>query len=65
MRLIDNLASSNISKNTEYDRKKSAYNLDKGKMAEVKAKLDLVHNLMKKQIRFVKGVEVVEVTVDD
>lgn len=57
VRLIEDLAYTNSTKNTDYERKKSVDSLEKGQMAEVKAKLDTVHNLLKKHVSFTKGVE--------
>ena len=48
MRLIENLASSNSTKNTDFERRKSATTLRKEQMDDVKAKLDCVHKLLKK-----------------
>ena len=47
LRLIQNLASSNSTKNTDFERRKSA-TLGKEEMDDVKAKLDSVHKLLKK-----------------
>lgn len=47
VRLIENLTSSKSTKNTDYERKKSAESLGKGHMAEVKAKLDYVHSFLR------------------
>ncbi|KAL1212234.1 hypothetical protein V5N11_030303 [Cardamine amara subsp. amara] len=60
--LIENLASSNSTKNTDFERKKQAGNLEGNQIAEVKAKLDTMHNLMmgKKQVQFAAEVEVFE-----
>ncbi|KAL1194513.1 hypothetical protein V5N11_010419 [Cardamine amara subsp. amara] len=60
--LIENLASSNSTKNVDFERKKQAGNLEGNHIAEVKAKLDTMHNLMmgKKQVQFVVKVEVFE-----
>ena len=48
IRLIENLASSNITKNTDFERNKSAPALGKEQLEDVKAKLDSVHKLLKK-----------------
>ncbi|XP_024005011.1 uncharacterized protein LOC112082144 [Eutrema salsugineum] len=52
--LIENLASSNSTKNADYQQKKLAGNMDGSQIAEVKAKLDSVHSLLvgKKSVRF-------------
>ncbi|KAL1194889.1 hypothetical protein V5N11_020013 [Cardamine amara subsp. amara] len=59
-KLIENLAVSNSSKNADFERKCLAAGLDNGQMAEVKAKLDTVHNLLvnKKSVHFAQEVEV-------
>ncbi|XP_024009805.1 uncharacterized protein LOC112085103 [Eutrema salsugineum] len=44
--LTDNLASSNSTKNADYQRKKQGGNMDGSQIAEVKAKLDSVHSLL-------------------
>ncbi|KAL0749497.1 hypothetical protein Bca101_031500 [Brassica carinata] len=51
VRLIENLASSNNTKNTDYERRKSA-TLGKEELDDVKAKLDSVHKILKKQVSF-------------
>ena len=58
VRLIENLASSNNTKNTDYERRKSA-TLGKEELDDVKAKLDSVHKILKKQVSFAEDVEVV------
>ncbi|XP_024011299.1 uncharacterized protein LOC112086560 [Eutrema salsugineum] len=57
--LIENLASSNNTKNADLERKKQAGNMDRSHIAEVKAKLDSVHSLLvgKKSVRFAQEVE--------
>ncbi|XP_024014252.1 uncharacterized protein LOC112088197 [Eutrema salsugineum] len=52
--LIENLASSNSTKNADYQRKKQGGNMDGSQIAEVKAKLDSVHSLLvgKKSVRY-------------
>ena len=47
-RLIENLASNNNTKNTDFERKISATTLGKEQLDDVKAKLDSVHKLLKK-----------------
>ncbi|KAL1203419.1 hypothetical protein V5N11_014345 [Cardamine amara subsp. amara] len=61
-KLIENLATSNSSKNADFERKGLAAGLDNGQMAEVKAKFDTVHNLLvnKKSVHFAQEVEVFE-----
>jgi len=60
VRLIENLASNNSTKNTDFERRKTATlgkeELDdvKAKWDDVKAKLDSVHKLLKKQVSFAK-----------
>ena len=60
MKVIENLASSNSTKNTDFERKRSATILGNDQMDEVKAKLDSVHKLLKKQVSFVEDAEAVE-----
>ena len=48
MRLIENLASNNSTKNTDFERKSYAAILGKDQMDEVKANLDNVHKLLRK-----------------
>ncbi|XP_024011290.1 uncharacterized protein LOC112086553 [Eutrema salsugineum] len=57
--LIENLASSNSTKNADLERKKQAGNMDRSQIAEVKAKLDSLHSLLvgKKSVRFAQEVE--------
>ena len=45
-KLIENLTSSISTNNADFERKKLDAGLDNGQMAEVKAKLDTVHNLI-------------------
>ena len=49
VRVIENLASSNSTKNTDFERKRFAAILGKDQMDEGKAKLDSVHKLLRKQ----------------
>ena len=51
VRLIENLASSTSTNNTDFERRKSA-TLGKEELDDVKAKLDRVHKLLKKHISF-------------
>ena len=60
MRLIENLANSSSTKNTYFERKKSVASLGKEQMNEVRAKLDVVHELLRKQVCLAEG----EVAVD-
>ena len=48
VRLIEILASNNSTKNTDFERRKSAAIIGKEQMDEVKAKLDSVHKLLRK-----------------
>ncbi|WZZ45092.1 hypothetical protein YC2023_041351 [Brassica napus] len=50
MRLIENLANISSTKNTDFERKKSIASLGKEQMDEVRAKLDVVHELLRKQV---------------
>ena len=61
VRLIENSAFNNITKNTDFERRKSATTLGKEQIDDVKAKLDSVHKLLKKQVRFAEDVEAVDV----
>ena len=60
MRLIENLTSNNNTKNTDFERRKSAAILGKEQMDEVKAKLDSVHKLLRKQAFLVEDADVVD-----
>ena len=60
VRLIENLANSSSTKNTDFERKKSVASLGKEQMDEVRAKLDVVHELLRKQACSAEG----EVAVD-
>ena len=60
MKVIENLASSNSSKNTDFERKKSATILGNDHMDEVKAKLDSVHKLLRKHVCLVEDAEAVD-----
>ncbi|WZZ45372.1 uncharacterized protein LOC125583582 [Brassica napus] len=59
VRVIENLASSSSTKNTDFERKKSASILVNDQMDEVKAKLDSVHKLLRKQVCLVEEAEAV------
>ncbi|KAL1198568.1 hypothetical protein V5N11_021645 [Cardamine amara subsp. amara] len=60
--LIENLASSNRTKNANFDRKKQAAIMNGSQIAEVKAKLVSVHNLLvnKKSVHFAAEFETFE-----
>ena len=60
VRLIENLATSNSTKNTDFERRQSATILGKEQMDEVKAKLDSVHKLLKKQVCLVEDADAVD-----
>ena len=57
------MASSNTTKNTDFERRKSAI-LGKEELDDVKAKLDSVHKLLKKQVSFAEDKEDVEINSD-
>ena len=59
VRLIENLANSSSTKNTDSERKKSVASIGKEQMDEVRAKLDVVHELLRKQVCLAEG-EVVD-----
>ena len=61
IRLIENLASNNSTKNTDFKKKKITHALGKEQLEDVKAKLDSVHKLLKKQVSFAEDVEAVDV----
>ncbi|CAG7862820.1 unnamed protein product [Brassica rapa] len=61
VRLIENLVSSNSTKNTYFERKKSTTILGKELLDDVKAKVDSVHKLLKKQVNLGEDVEVVDI----
>ena len=60
VKVIKNLASSSSTKNTDFDRKVSATILGNDQMDEVKAKLDSVHKLLRKQVCLVEDAEAVD-----
>ena len=60
MRLIENLASNNRTKNTDFERRKSAAILGKEQMDEVKAKLNNVHKLLRKHACLVEDADAVD-----
>ena len=60
VRLIENLAST---KNTDFERRKSA-TLGKEDLDDVKAKLDSIHKLLKKQVSFAEDMKAVEINSD-
>ena len=60
VRLIENLASINSIKNTDFERRKSAAILEKEQMDEVKATLDSVHKLLRKKVCLVEDAYAVD-----
>ena len=60
VKVIENLASSNSTKNIDFERKKSATILGNDQMDEVKAKLDSVHKLLRRQVCLVEDAEAVD-----
>ena len=60
LRLIENLANSSSTKNTDIERKKSVASLGKGQMDEVRAKLVVVHEILRKQVCSAEGEEAVD-----
>ena len=60
VKVIENLTSSNNTKNTDFERKKSVTILGNDQMDEVKAKLDSVHKLLRKQVCLVEDAETVD-----
>ena len=60
VKVIENLASSSSTKNTDFERKRSATILGNDQMDEVKAKLDSVHKLLRKQVCLVEDAEAVD-----
>ena len=65
VRLIENLASRNSTKNTDFERRKLVTVFGKEQMNDVKAKLGSVHKLLKKQVSFAEDVEAVDVGDED
>ena len=63
VRLIENLASSKSTKNTDFERRKLA-TLGKEELDDVKAKLENIHKLLKKHVSFAKDIEAVDVNSD-
>ena len=63
LRLIENLASNNSTKNNDFERRKSATTLGKEQMDDVKANLDNVPKLFKKHVSFAEDVEVIDVDI--
>ena len=61
IKVIENLGSSNSTKNIDFERRKSATIPGNDQMDEVKAKLDSVHKLLRKQVCLVEDAEVVEI----
>lgn len=64
VRLIENFASSNSTINTDFERRKSTTIPGKEQMQDVKAKLDSVHKLLRKQVSFVEDMEAVDIESD-
>ena len=60
VRVIENFASSNSTKNTDFERKRSADILGNDQMDEVRAKLDSVHKLLRKHACLVEDAEAVD-----
>ena len=60
VRVIENLASNNSTKNTDFERKRSATILGNDQMVEVRAKLDSVHMLLRKQACLVEDAEALD-----
>ena len=58
VRLIKNLASSNNTKNIDFERKISVTTLENEQLDDIKAKLNSVHKLLKKHVSFAKDVDV-------
>ena len=69
VKLIENLASSNSTKNADFERKRLASVADGSQIAEVQAKLDTMHNLLvgktKKAVHFAEEVENIEDEAED
>ena len=63
VRLIENLASSNSTKNTDFERRKSA-TLEKEELDNVKLKLDSVQKVLKEQVSFAEDMEAVKINSD-
>ncbi|KAL0695313.1 hypothetical protein Bca4012_062493 [Brassica carinata] len=60
VRLIENLATSNSTKNTDYERRKLANALGKEQLDDVRAKLDSVNKFRRKQVSFAENEEAIE-----
>lgn len=60
VRLIENLANSSNTKNTDFERKKSVASLEKEQMDKIRAKLNVVHELLRKQACSAEGEEAVD-----
>ncbi|KAL1223420.1 hypothetical protein V5N11_003482 [Cardamine amara subsp. amara] len=58
-KLIENLAASNSAMNADFERKRLVSGVENSQMAEVKARLDTMHNLLvnKKSVHFTQDVE--------
>ena len=64
VRHIKNLASTNSTKNTDFERNVLAITLRNEQLDDVKPKLDSVHKLLKKQVSFAEDVETIDVNSD-
>ena len=64
VRITENLASSNNTKNTDFERKRSIAILENDQMDEVREKLDSVYKLLKKQVCLVEEAEAVDIDVE-
>ena len=60
VRVIENLTSSNSTKNTDFERKRSATILENDQMDEVKAKLNSVHKLLRKHACLFEDAEAID-----
>ena len=60
VRLIENLVNSSSTKNTDFERKNFVASLGKEQMDEVRGKLDVVHELLRKQVFSAEREEVVD-----
>lgn len=61
MRLIENLASNNNTKNIDFEMRNLAIAFWNEQMDDVKSKLDIFHKLLKKQVNFVEDVKAIHV----
>ncbi|XP_033141299.1 uncharacterized protein LOC103848260 isoform X2 [Brassica rapa] len=65
MKLIENLANSSSTKNSDFEMKKSVASLGMGQMDEVRAKLDVVHELLRKQVCSAEEEEAVDIEEEE